>query len=70
MKFIVIALMLITTAAEAAPLVCMTKAEAKARWPKGWLYWHTKDKCWSNSPNKHKKFYWVVVPLNKKDPIR
>jgi hypothetical protein len=58
-----------TSMSEAAPLVCMTKAEAQARWPKAWLYWHTKDRCWDNTPNKNKKFYWVVVPLSPKDGL-
>ena len=27
---------------------CMTKAQAKAKWPKAWLYWHTAAHCWDN----------------------
>jgi len=27
---------------------CMTKAEARAIWPRAHLYWHTADHCWDN----------------------
>jgi hypothetical protein len=31
---------------------CLTKAQAKAKWPKAWLYWHTADHCWDNRPGR------------------
>jgi hypothetical protein len=27
---------------------CLTRAQAKAKWPKAWLYWHTQHHCWDN----------------------
>lgn len=29
-------------------LPCLTKAQAQAKWPKQWLYWHGLHKCWDN----------------------
>jgi hypothetical protein len=34
-------------AADVAP-VCLTKEQARAKWPKEWLYWHTAHHCWDN----------------------
>lgn len=28
--------------------VCMTRAQARAKYPKDWLYWHGKNHCWDN----------------------
>lgn len=27
---------------------CLSKAEARAKWPKDWLYWHGVNRCWDN----------------------
>jgi len=27
---------------------CLTKAQAQAKWPGQWLYWHTANRCWDN----------------------
>lgn len=27
---------------------CLTKAQAQAKWPGAWLYWHGINKCWDN----------------------
>jgi len=27
---------------------CLTKAQAQAKWPGQWLYWHTAQRCWDN----------------------
>ena len=27
---------------------CLTKEQARAKWPKDWLYWHTANRCWDN----------------------
>jgi hypothetical protein len=27
---------------------CLTKEQARARWPGTWLYWHTAQRCWDN----------------------
>jgi len=35
---------------------CLSKAEARAKWPKAHLYWHTGDHCWDNKQStKHEK---------------
>jgi hypothetical protein len=41
--------------------VCLTKSQAKAKWPKAWLYWHTDRHCWDNIPGHHKQY---------RDPIK
>src|SRR5262245_60678364 len=28
---------------------CLTHSEARAKWPKEHLYWHTEHHCWDNS---------------------
>src|SRR5262245_9689951 len=28
---------------------CLTIQEARAKWPKAHLYWHTEHRCWDNS---------------------
>lgn len=27
---------------------CLTKEQARAKWPGQWLYWHTAQRCWDN----------------------
>jgi hypothetical protein len=27
---------------------CLTKAQAQAKWPGQWMYWHGLNKCWDN----------------------
>jgi hypothetical protein len=27
---------------------CLTKEQARAKWPGQWLYWHTANRCWDN----------------------
>jgi hypothetical protein len=34
-----------TSAADANP-PCLSKEQARAKWPKEWLYWHTAHHCW------------------------
>jgi hypothetical protein len=33
---------------------CMTKHEARARYPTTWLYWHTERHCWDNHRGRHR----------------
>jgi len=32
----------------AADIDCLTKEQARAKWPGQWLYWHTENRCWDN----------------------
>jgi len=32
--------------------VCMTKEQARAKYPKAWLYWHGASHCWDNIPGR------------------
>lgn len=27
---------------------CLTKEQARAKWPGAWLYWHGSNRCWDN----------------------
>ena len=27
---------------------CLSKEQARAKWPKDWLYWHGVNRCWDN----------------------
>ena len=42
----VLALVALSTPARAE---CLTKEEARSRWPTTHLYWHTEHRCWDNS---------------------
>lgn len=42
---IIIALIIFSSPAPGSPY-CMTKEEARAKWPKEHLYWHTENRCW------------------------
>jgi hypothetical protein len=33
-----------------ADVDCMTKEQARAKYPKQVIYWHTAKRCWNNSP--------------------
>ena len=35
---------------------CYTRAQAKERWPKAWLYWHTEHHCWDNVPGRRHRY--------------
>jgi hypothetical protein len=38
--------------AKGADVACMSKAEARAKFPKQIIYWHTINRCWDNVPVK------------------
>jgi hypothetical protein len=40
-------------AAHGAP-GCMSKAEARAHFPRQHIYWHTLDHCWDNHPHQRR----------------
>ena len=35
---------------------CLTQAQAKAKWPGRWLYWHTARHCWDNVNKTNKQY--------------
>ena len=37
-------------AAQATDPTCLTKAEARKKFPKAHLYWHTQHRCWDATP--------------------
>lgn len=36
----------------AAASECLTKEQARAKWPTQHLWWHTKDRCWDDQPGR------------------
>ena len=46
---LVIAFSLIAPAVQASP-ECMTKQEARAKWPTKPIYWHGSSRCWNDQP--------------------
>jgi hypothetical protein len=46
---LVIAFLLIAPAVQASP-ECMTKQEARAKWPAKPIYWHGSSRCWDDQP--------------------
>ena len=46
---LVIALALITPEVRASP-ECMTKQEARPKWPTKPIYWHGSSRCWNDQP--------------------
>ena len=51
MRTAVILALLLPAAANAQE--CLTFADARARWPKSHLYWHTVNHCWDNRIGAH-----------------
>ena len=49
---ILLVVLLVSTCAHAKP--CLTHAEARAKWPDQWLYWHTERKCWDRIRGSHR----------------
>jgi hypothetical protein len=49
---VLICMLAATTAsnAEATDPTCLTKAEARQKFPKVHLYWHTQHRCWDATP--------------------
>ena len=46
---LVIAFALIAPDVQASP-ECMTKQEARAKWPTKPIYWHGSSRCWNDQP--------------------
>ena len=36
---------------------CMTREQARAKYPRQWLYWHTPQRCWDNKPGRSRSTY-------------
>ena len=49
-----IGILLIAAIAAGAAPACMSKAEARAKFPRAHLYWHTLDRCWDNQPGRRR----------------
>jgi hypothetical protein len=49
-----IGILLIAAIAAGATPACMSKAEARAKFPRAHLYWHTLDRCWDNQPGRRR----------------
>ena len=55
----------------AAP--CLTKEQARAKWPKEWIYWHGMNHCWDNvrgTANTANKADGTVQIINAPKPNR
>jgi hypothetical protein len=49
---------------------CLSKAQAQAKWPGQWLYWHTEQKCWDNlSVRSHRATYQKKNSLQLGKPL-
>lgn len=35
---------------------CLSKAEARSKWPKAHLFWHTAEKCWDNQVGRGRHY--------------
>jgi hypothetical protein len=68
-KLIVLAALLTASSSMATNNACLTKSEARAKWPKDHLYWHGQDHCWDNKQRSHyprRKYEDPVMP----SPVR
>src|SRR5262245_45020600 len=45
---------------------CLTQSEARSKWPKSHLYWHTSQRCWDNRTGSNRNF---LPRPKKRDPI-
>lgn len=56
-------LILAATAASYAAPGCMTKSEARAKWPTRHIWWHGGDRCWDDNPGRgSRKARWLPKP--------
>src|SRR5262245_45821102 len=46
---------------------CLTKSEARAKWPKRHLYWHTEHHCWDATPGGRWRYQQVLA--RSKSPV-
>lgn len=49
-----IGILLIAAITAGAAPACMTQAQARAKFPKAHLYWHTLHHCWDNQPRQRR----------------
>jgi hypothetical protein len=61
---VVIAFSLIAPDVQALP-ECMTKQEARARWPTKPIYWHGSSRCWNDQPLSSRRS--TAPPANTSD---
>jgi hypothetical protein len=61
---LVIAFSLIAPAVQASP-ECMTKQEARAKWPTKPIYWHGSSRCWNDQPLSSRRS--TTPPANTSD---
>lgn len=64
--FTAIVLVLFSITARAADNVqpCMTKEQARAKYPGQWIYWHTANRCWDNIKVSHASRHTYSVNRN------
>jgi hypothetical protein len=44
---------------------CLTKAQAQAKWPGQWLYWHTANRCWDNVNTRSTSSHAVAAAIKR-----
>lgn len=50
---------------------CMTREQARAAYPKQWLYWHGANRCWDNKPGARRQarqMHAAVVSRERSEP--
>ena len=62
---LVIAFSLIAPDVQASP-ECMTKQEARAKWPTKPIYWHGSNRCWNDQPLSSRS---TAPPANTSDSV-
>ena len=63
---LVIAFSLIAPDVQASP-ECMTKQEARAKWPAKPIYWHGSNRCWNDQPLSSRRS--TASPANTSDSV-
>ena len=61
-----IAFSLIAPDVQASP-ECMTKQEARAKWPAKPIYWHGSNRCWNDQPLNSRRS--TASPANTSDSV-
>lgn len=44
---------------------CLTKEQARAKWPGAWLYWHGSNRCWDNQRTATRQASAHTYSVNK-----
>jgi hypothetical protein len=42
---------------------CLTKEQARTKWPGQWLYWHTANRCWDNVNTRSTRSHAVAAAV-------